>query len=363
MSNEVYANMMEVSCKAGAGKAVCAMPDVCFTPPQTPATPPGVPIPYPNTGMDSDGSDGSQTVKISGQEVMLKNKSYFKTSTGDEAGSAPKKGMVTSQNAGKVYFNAWSMDVKFEGENVVRHLDLTTHNHASVPGNTPTWPFLAKQTVSKETGPCKNEIAQEKEACAGCEPHTAGGQDPCDNEDCQKARKCMLVPYKPDKQAGQGGCCKGKTPHHLIEVHCFTKPGERASGARVRGFSQYDDKVAPCVCCDESSRYEGDHGLLHAVQNTHERGCMNADGPRSQMGGDDGAWNYGEAKRGAQVAHKAAFPDSNCSEECVAKQLDAYHEQVGVKDDSTPLRADRSPLNDEQKGVGEAVLAEAEGLG
>ena len=50
--------------------------------------------------------------------------------------------MITSVNKGKVYFNAWSMDVKFEGENVVRHLDITTHNHASFPGNSPTWPFL-----------------------------------------------------------------------------------------------------------------------------------------------------------------------------------------------------------------------------
>ena len=62
---------------------------------------------------------------------MLKNKSYFKQSTGDEAGCAAKKGVVTSVNSGKVYFTAWSMDVKFEGENVVRHLDMTTHNHAS----------------------------------------------------------------------------------------------------------------------------------------------------------------------------------------------------------------------------------------
>ena len=29
---------------------------------------------------------------------------------GDEAGAAPKKGVVTSKNMGKVYFNAWSMD-------------------------------------------------------------------------------------------------------------------------------------------------------------------------------------------------------------------------------------------------------------
>src|SRR5881394_3532443 len=110
MSNEVYANGMEVSCKAAAGKSICAFPDVCFTPPMTPATPPGVPIPYPNTGMASDTTDGSKTVKISGQEVMLKNKSYYKTSMGDEAGSAPKKNLITSKIKGKVFFQAWSMD-------------------------------------------------------------------------------------------------------------------------------------------------------------------------------------------------------------------------------------------------------------
>lgn len=140
MTNAVFANNMEVSCKAGSGKTICAFPDVCFTPPQTPATPPGVPIPYPNTGRSSDATDGSRTVKIGGQEAMLKNKSCFKKSTGDEAGSTPKKGVITSKITGKVYFNAWSMDVKFEGENVVRHLDLTTHNHGSQPGQTPPFP-------------------------------------------------------------------------------------------------------------------------------------------------------------------------------------------------------------------------------
>jgi hypothetical protein len=34
---------------------------------------------------------------------MLKDKSVFKTSTGDEAGSAPKKGVVTSKIKGKVF--------------------------------------------------------------------------------------------------------------------------------------------------------------------------------------------------------------------------------------------------------------------
>ena len=160
MSNHVYANMMEVSCKSASGKTICAFPDVCLTPPQTPATPPGVPIPYPNTGMASDTSDGSTTVKVAGAEVMLKNKSCFKKSTGDEAGAAPKKGLVTSKNTGKVYFNAWSMDVKIEGENVARHLDITTHNHASPPGNSPPMPHM--DDMSPGGG------GDEAEACPVC---------------------------------------------------------------------------------------------------------------------------------------------------------------------------------------------------
>jgi Domain of unknown function (DUF4150) len=168
MGNQVYANSMEVSCKAASdGKSICSFPDVCFTPPQTPATPMGVPVPYPNTGMASDCSDGSSSVKISGQEVMLKNKSYFKKSTGDEAGSAPKKGLITSKIQGKVYFVAWSMDVKIEQENVVRHFDLTTHNHACPTANNPvTWPHIVKMSTAgistKPLASCPKECKTKK---------------------------------------------------------------------------------------------------------------------------------------------------------------------------------------------------------
>jgi len=146
MANNVFANGREISCKKADGKSVGAFPDVCFTPPQTPATPPGGPVPYPNTGLAKDTTGGSKTVKISGKEVMLRNKSYFKKSgsgkflnglrglvlipsprpspagrgpgrggqrkvyashlkihhyqksIGDEAGRAPKKGLITSTN-------------------------------------------------------------------------------------------------------------------------------------------------------------------------------------------------------------------------------------------------------------------------
>ncbi|HUF55220.1 MAG TPA: PAAR-like domain-containing protein, partial [Thermohalobaculum sp.] len=77
MGNNVFANNREISCKSGDGKSIAAFPDVCFTPPENPATPPGVPVPYPNTGDTKDTTSGSRTVKITGKEVMLKNKSYF----------------------------------------------------------------------------------------------------------------------------------------------------------------------------------------------------------------------------------------------------------------------------------------------
>jgi len=165
MSNEVYANGMEISCKAGSGKSICAFPDVCFTPPENPATPLGLPIPYPNTGMSSDATDGSATVVVSGREVMLKDKSYFKTSTGDEAGSASKKGILTSTNKGKVYFTAWSMNVKFEGENVVRNFDLTTHNHNPASGNGPPWLYSDNAVVPKNRTECQelaSDMAKER---------------------------------------------------------------------------------------------------------------------------------------------------------------------------------------------------------
>ena len=124
----VFANGLEVACKAQANKVIAAFPDVCFTPPQTPATPPGVPIPYPSFGMDSDTDKGTSTVKIGGKTVTQKNKSYYTTTTGTEAGCAPKKGVVSSKNTGKEYAEAWSGDVKMDGEPVSRFSDIDSHS-------------------------------------------------------------------------------------------------------------------------------------------------------------------------------------------------------------------------------------------
>lgn len=307
MGNEVYANGREVSCKAANGKSVAAFPDVCMTPPQTPATPPGVPIPYPNNGMASDCTDGSKNVKISGEEVLLKDKSYFKKSTGDEAGSAPMKGVVTHKNTGKVYFSAWSMDVKFEGENIVRHLDLTTHNHGSYPSNSAPWPY-ADASAFKKGGACEND------------------PDP----------ECKLVPYDP-------GCPGDKTPHHAIPVHCFMGKGvrklpkaERIAG-QFEGCKKYDMNKAPCICVDGKSK-TGTHGKVHEHFDDAEDKFLKSKTPRIA-----GSWSYKQAKEAAadSISKVDLGDGKKCSKACAELQIKNYHEQkdVGIKDD-TALRAD-----------------------
>lgn len=140
MSTGVYANGNEIACKAGDGKVIAAFPDVCMSPPSPPAGP--IPVPYPNTSFSKDMQEGSKTVKIKDKEVMLKDQSFYKTSPlGNEAATNSfGAGVVSHVTAGKTYFTCWSMDVKFEGQNVDRHIDLTTSNHASQPGNSAPGP-------------------------------------------------------------------------------------------------------------------------------------------------------------------------------------------------------------------------------
>lgn len=130
MSHNVFANGREVSAKTDDNKSVCAMPDVCLSPPSPPAGP--LPIPYPNTAMASDTTDGTKTVKIGGDEAGIKSSSNYKKSTGDEAATKSfGMGVVTHTIQDKMRHAAWSFDVMFEGENVIRHMDLTTHNHVN----------------------------------------------------------------------------------------------------------------------------------------------------------------------------------------------------------------------------------------
>ncbi len=134
MGKNVFANGREVSAKADDNKSLAAMPDVCLSPPSPPAGP--IPIPYPNFSDASKTTSGSKKVKIGNKEIGLKNKSVYKSSKGDEAATRSfGMGVVTHTLSGATKHAAWSFDVKVEGQNVIRFLDLTTHNHSSDPMN------------------------------------------------------------------------------------------------------------------------------------------------------------------------------------------------------------------------------------
>jgi hypothetical protein len=336
MGNEVYANGREISCKAADGKSICAFPDVCFTPPQTPATPPGVPIPYPNTGMASDTTEGSKSVKISGKEVMLKNKSYFKKSTGDEAGCAPKKGIITSKNMGKVYFSSWSPDVKFEGENVVRHLDLTTHNHASANANEGIpWPHIdsmALAPMSQEE--CKKKEKEADDACkdSNLEPKGKGNIRVNCSDDCKKKQKCTLVDKNKDKTA----CCSpGNTGHHLVEASAFYDKGRGGKkSTALKGAENYKANSAPCLCIEGVSHHTDNHGIMHTFQSA--KALANKGGVLTLTNGKKmevpHATTYGQAKKNGAIALVMTYPDSQCNINCIISQYDEYDKEHGLKD-------------------------------
>ncbi|WP_458130205.1 PAAR-like domain-containing protein [Pseudomonas sp. Z2-11] len=380
MANEVFANNMEVSCKAADGKSIACFPDVCFTPPQAPPTPLGVPIPYPNTGMAKDTTKGSRTVKISGKEVMLKDKSFFKTSYGDEAGNAPKKGIVTSRNKGKVYFTSWSMDVKYEGKNVVRHMDLTTHNHASQPGNTVPWPYSDRMALAEGLAQCEGEKKRVNDACdtdkkvvcpdtdklknalkdRNSAKKTAGDgfqADPAylaahtgvlseysslartiNADPCQKALRCFLAPYRPNR------CCPGQTGDHLIDSASFTEGPAFAGQPRNQhptkaGWSKYQTDKAPVMCVEGPNQTTATHGQMHT-----RRGVV-----ALQEADAKGEWPRAKATETGAKAAKKTFPDSDCSQECLEAQLNKYHDKAKDPGDEKPINARASMTSDQHE--------------
>lgn len=127
----VGVNMLSVVHQASSGITI-AFPDVC----KTPAPPAGpIPIPYPNIAQSADTAQGSKKVKCDGNSICLKD-SNFKMSTGDEPGSIG--GVASNKVKGKAEFVNFSFDVKVEGKNVARALDLMLHNDK----NTPPFPLI-----------------------------------------------------------------------------------------------------------------------------------------------------------------------------------------------------------------------------
>lgn len=146
MAATINVNMRTVVHKSSNGVAI-NFPDVCKTP--SPGGP--IPIPYPNIAMSSDTAQGSTSVKMDGNPIMLKG-SNFSTSTGDEPGTAG--GVVSSTTKGKAEFIAYSFDVKVDGKNVPRLADFMVQNKASTANTAPLPeiqpPMIVIPTLIKE---------------------------------------------------------------------------------------------------------------------------------------------------------------------------------------------------------------------
>lgn len=282
MANEVYANGREISCKSGDGKVIAAFPDVCFTPPENPATPPGVPVPYPISSFSSHSTEGTKNVKINNKEVMIKNISCFKKCMGDEAGAAAKKGMITSSNTSKTFFKSWSMDVKFEGQNVVRHFDLTTSNHRSDPGNEAV-PFPEIESMALG-------MADDPEKCAQ-----------------------TYVKFQLHRHGDRN--CRGsrQQSHHPAMNACF----QHVRGQQSYGRTQrYRSRNCPAVCI-KNSRKNTPHYKISQSQKNWVKGLTKNP-------------TYADLRaREKQNLIKHA-PMEEHEAECIMLAVDAYMETIGV---------------------------------
>ncbi|MBI2899865.1 MAG: DUF4150 domain-containing protein [Planctomycetes bacterium] len=373
MANQVFANGREISCKAAAGQSAAAFPDTCWSPPPPIAGP--VPVPYPNTAFSSDTSNGTRTVHITDKEVMIKDTSYFSTSTGDEpATNALGQGLVTGVIKGKAYFVAWSPDVILEGDNAVRHLDMMTHNHASAPGNTPPWLYADSGASGGEGDPCADDKKKVEEKCdpwkekskcpdtkkiqearkrmaeakakhgdnspehikakAATEKAFEEYADAIAESECHTALRCRLSPYKPSK------CCKtGQTGHHLVEASGFFKTGRGGEGSEpLPGCGKYNTDKAPCICAEGPSQTVATHGLMHTFQANATLTKMQKRNPgktlKQMQAENTDKVTYKEAKEEGVKAVGKVFPASGCAEKCLIAQLDDYHNKQGIDDDT-----------------------------
>ena len=272
----------------------------------------------------------------------------LKKTTGDEAGCATKKGLITSVNRGKAYFNSWSMDVKFEGQNVVRHMDLSTHNHGSLPSNSPTWPYVDTASLTPDH-PCHASVQEEQEACdpngtpPGSQPRMVQGSggnlvqkgNNC-TQRCAEARACALPMKKDDKKV----CCHPDTTgDHLVEVNSFTKSSGRGGAGlpseavlnsiggfsvslaapksrprRLSGFANYNDEVAPTACVRPPGRGTNHNRMQSRRDAIKRRYRLMAKGiphPTPHWQTEVSFWTYDEAANAGVDSHQREFRNCN----------------------------------------------------
>ena len=278
--HNVFVDSRSVIHKGSGDKAIASAPDVC----KTPAGSAVVPIPYPNISQSSDLKGGSKSVKINGKPAATKA-STFESSNGDQAGSLG--GVISGTTGKKTGFLSYSFGVKFEGKNVVRHADMTTHNNKNTMGMVLGSAAMAAMIKDDEEAEevktykcdwknCEGKHSQEieypkqSEGCVvrgkatsgkdyekewisqGLEPWQVNGQgesinptynDYADDLDAAKDRNLKIINKALALPSNQYITQK----HHLISVHLFDDVPELSHNAKLIGYNANDKENGICL--------------------------------------------------------------------------------------------------------------------
>jgi uncharacterized Zn-binding protein involved in type VI secretion len=253
MGMNVDANGRSILHKGHGMTHTAPVPDVCKTP--SPGGP--VPIPYVNVAMDSNITDGAETVKIEGNPVANLG-AKIATSTGDEAGSAGG-GIVSSKIKGTVTWKMGSLDVKAEGKSVVRFLETNFHNGNSfnttgvAPGETGMAygdDFTGNCPVC-DKGPSEHKIPETKSSADLCAQIIEGLHNKF--AECRESRTEYLVAKKNKDYITRQKIWTGYMVGVMICAH-ESKPTSFAamSGAKKPppGFIEVASKIVDVVLGD-----------------------------------------------------------------------------------------------------------------
>jgi hypothetical protein len=196
------------------------------------------------------------------------------------------------------------MDVKFDGEPVIRFSDLATHNHGSTLPNTPPW----------------NEIAGLDLGAGNCIQILAD-------------IKIKIHPYSQQKK----NCKQGtQQSDHIVQNNFFSSSGR--TGA-IPSFPSYAEGDAPCLCLNDGKKRSTQHGKKSRKQIKRAAAQRKAakagnSGPCTQT--------YGAA-RDAEIQHTAeSLPKLASSPEalkCLKAIADVYFKHASGETDPAKLDA------------------------
>ena len=168
------------------------------------------------------------------------------------------------------------MDVEIEGENIVRHLDMTTSNHAS---------------------PMPNEAA----TIPGIESMAKSVLKKCD---------ATYEKHQLRRHGAEPGCGSGKQSHHPAMNACFEFPRGTST---IPGYKGSD---APAICLDDSHRDTVHYDCTQA-QNAWAKGLKKPP-------------TYKELRTKSKEILQDEAGMSESEAECIMKAVDAYMQHIGV---------------------------------